>query len=109
MSHHVQDPNSYSLRNQPQRTFAISSKVEHADSEGAAIVAEIREGAKTPFTYRVEFSGAFTSTKGDFDAEMYLQTALSLIRSQLESLRHQSTLLRVHRASGLVETQPLAN
>ena len=108
MSHHAQDPNSYTLRNQPQRKFAISSKVEHADSQGAVVVAEIQEGANDPFLYRVEFSGDFTSTKEDFDADMYLQTALSLVRSQLESLRHRPTLLRVQHASGLVHTEPLA-
>ena len=107
MSHHVQDPNSYTLRNHPERRFEISSKVEQADTQGAVVVAEIREGANSPFIYRVEFSGEFTSTKENFDAEMYLYTALSLVLSQLESLRHSPTLLRVHHASGLVHTEPL--
>lgn len=98
----------YKLRNHPERQFSIDASVERADGDGATIVAEVREAGRPPFTYKVEFSGPFVETKKDFDAEMYLHTALSVVYSQIESLRHVPTLLRVQAASGLVLTEPLS-
>lgn len=99
----------YKLRNHPERSFSINAAIERAGQDGATIVAEIQEGRREPFTYKVEFSGPFVETKKDFDGEMYLHTALSLVCSQIESLRHVPTLLRVRSASGLVQTEPLSN
>jgi hypothetical protein len=97
----------YKLRNHPARAFTIDASITHADSDGAVITAQVTEQGKEAFTYVVEFSDGFTATKGNFDGEMYLHTAISVVQSQIESLRHGSTRLRVHRASGLIETSPL--
>lgn len=98
----------YQLRNHPARRFLIEASVVEKRSDGALISATIKEdGRPNPFTYRVDFGGAFTETKTHFSGEMYLHTALSLICSQLESLQHRSTLMKVHKASGLTETTPL--
>lgn len=97
----------YTLRNHPNRSFTIDAEVSQARPDGATITAQVQESGREPFTYVVEFSGAFTSTKGNFDGEMYLHTAISVMQSQIESLQHRSTRLRVHRASGLIETSPL--
>lgn len=98
----------YKLRNHPGRAFTIDASVTKQGADGASITAQIAEmGGKEPFIYVVEFSGGFASTKPNFDGEMYLHTAISVMRSQLESLQHRSTRLRVHRASGLIETSPL--
>jgi hypothetical protein len=98
----------YKLRNHPQRAFRIEAAVEAAGNSGATVTATVREGDGEPFTYVVEFSGEFVASKSNFDPEMYLHTAISVVQSQLESLKHGSTLLRVHRASGLIETSPLS-
>ena len=97
----------YKLRNHPERSFSIDASVSQSGSEGATIVAKVSEAGREPFTYQVEFSGAFVETKRDFDPEMYLHTALSLVCSQIESLKHRPTLMRVQAASGLVQTEPL--
>lgn len=97
----------YKLRNHPGRAFSIDAAVTKVGEGGATITARVAEHGKTPFTYVVEFSEGFTSTKSNFDGEMYLHTAISVVQSQIESLQHRSTLLRVHHASGLIETSPL--
>jgi hypothetical protein len=98
---------AYKLRNHPHRVFQIDASVGKADAKGATITAQISEGDKPPFTYVVDFGGEFVATKSNFDGEMYLHTAISLICSQIESHQHRSTRIRVHRASGLMDTEPL--
>ncbi len=98
----------YKLRNHPARKFSIAASVTEERADGAVISATIKEeGKSAEFTYVVEFGGAFTETKRHFTGEMYLHTALSLMQSQLESLKHRSTLMKVYRTSGLTETAPL--
>lgn len=97
----------YRLRNHPNRAFTIDASTTAEDAEGATIIAQVQEAGRPPFTYLVEFSEGFTATKKNFDGEMYLHTAISVVQSQIESLQHRSTRLRVHRASGLIETKPL--
>lgn len=97
----------YRLRNHPGRSFTIDASVSKEGKDGTTVTAQIAEGEGAPFTYVVEFTEEFISSKADFDGEMYLHTAVSVIQSQIESLKHRSTKLRVHRASGLIETSPL--
>ena len=97
----------YKLRNHPNRVFEIDASVTESGPGGATITAHITEAGKEPFTYRVEFGHEFTASKANFDAEMYLHTAISVMQSQIESHKHRSTLLRVHRGSGLIDTEPL--
>lgn len=98
----------YKLRNHPGRAFAIEASVTEERADGALITAKIQEQGKSQsFTYVVEFGGAFTESKPHFTGEMYLHTALSLVQSQIESLQHRSTKMRVFRTSGLTETTPL--
>lgn len=100
----------YALRNHPNRKFSIQASLDKASkggADGASVTGEIREGEGEPFTYVVRFEDEFTSTKANFDEEMYLLTAISLMQSQIESHKHRSTLLRVHRDSGLIHTEPL--
>lgn len=97
----------YKLRNHPERAFHIDASVAQAGPGGATITAQVTEEGKKPFTFQVEFEGEFTSTKEGFDGEMYLHTAISVMQSQIESHQHRSTLLRVHRGSGLIDTRPL--
>lgn len=98
----------YRLRNHPQRAFAIEAEVRQHDPSQAVIAATIREGEGPPFLFEVEFGGPFLATKEHFTDEMLLHTALSIVTSQLESLQHRPTRLRVHQASGLIHTEPLA-
>lgn len=97
----------YKLRNHPHRVFDIDASVTQEGKDGTTITAQVCERGKEPFTYVVEFSEGFIATKPDFDGEMFLHTAISVIQSQVESHLHRSTRLRVHRASGLIETTPL--
>lgn len=106
MSH--QHQTVYRLRNHPGRLFTIDASVTREGKDGTAITAQIAETGKAPFTYLVEFGGEFIASKEDFDAEMFLHTAISVVQSQIESLRHSPTRLRVHHASGLIETTPLS-
>jgi hypothetical protein len=105
MSH--QHQTVYRLRNHPDRCFSIDASVSSHSPRDTVVTAQISEGGQPPFTYVVEFAGDFVASKQDFDAEMFLHTAISVVQSQLESFRHGSTRLKVHRASGLIDTSPL--
>lgn len=99
----------YKLRNQPLRSFTISLRLQEESAEKVAIAAHIKDQVHgNTFDYRVEFSSDFIASKTNFDGEMYLHTALSVVQSQIESLQHRDTLLSVHRGSGLIETSPLS-
>lgn len=100
---------TYSLRNEPERVFTINAGVADSDSQGdgASIEAEIREADGDPFNYVVDFSDEFVATKTNFTPEMFLHTAISIICAQIESHQHRPTRLRVHRDSGLIETEAL--
>ena len=100
----------YSLRNEPEKVFSVCAKIlkEVSDKEpGAEIEARIESESGQSFTYLVEFGDEFVSTKKDFTSEMYLHTALSIVKSQLESKVHRDTWFYLHRDSGLVQTRPL--
>jgi hypothetical protein len=98
----------YRLRNHPNRVFTLQASISKQDQDETVITAQISEEGKPPFTYVVEFTEEFVASKANFDGEMYLHTAVSVMQSQIESLRHRNTRLRVHRASGLIETSPLS-
>lgn len=100
----------YTMRNYPQRQFTINAELDKGSksgTSGASVTGQIQEGSGDPFTYVVQFSDEFTSTKSNFNDEMYLLTAVSVMQSQIESHQHSGTLLRIHRDSGLIHTEPL--
>ncbi len=100
---------SYPLRNHQDRTFTIDARVADKAEDGSrlAVQAEITEVGKDPFIYLVEFSDPFIATKANFTDEMFLHTAVAIMEAQLESLLHRSTILRIHRESGLIDTEPM--
>lgn len=103
---------SYALRNHPGKTFELTARTvpspdENQSTSGCTVRVDIAPGGGEPFQLLIEFGGDFVATKREFTESMYLGTALSVATSQLESLRHRSTRLKVHRASGLIDTEPL--
>ncbi len=101
---------SYALRNHPDKTFELTARTLPPSDEsavGCTVEIEVVPTDGVPFRIQIEFGGDFVATKQDFTQSMYLGTALSVATSQLESLRHRSTRLKIHRASGLIDTEPL--
>lgn len=57
------------------------------------------------FKFEVVFSGTFVASKQNFTQDMYHDTALSLMRSQLESRVYRDTRMHMDVNSGLPRTE----
>lgn len=101
--HHVIPSNQYHLRNQPDVKFTLDFATLRIQ-ESWVTRATIKRNDQV-FRYEVVFSGDFIATKENFTAKMYEDTAVSLIRSQLESLRFVDSRITLRAASGLPITQ----
>ena len=97
---------NYRLRNEPEKHFSIQAKAEGSGKKGSVVRALIKRYDEREFRYEVRFTGPFTETKDNFSADMYLETALNVIRSQLESHRHEDTVIVLEDASGLMHSSP---
>lgn len=99
---------NYSLRNEPEKTFSIDAEGKGRGKKGSLIKAKIKRWDDLEFRYEVKFEGPFTETKGNFTTEMYLLTALNVVKSQLESHVHRDTRIVISDASGLMHSEPNA-
>lgn len=97
----------HKLRNHPRRCFTIDAKLTSSSPTETIVTLKIQEMGCLSFTYLIEFSKEFVATKENFDSEMYLRTAAAIACSQIESLQHSSTRIRVYHGSGLMATEPL--
>ena len=95
----------YKLRNTPAIHFTVDSQVLGPDDSGAVVRATIRRNDGLQFRYEVAFTPEYCRTKPAFDGEMYLETGLSVVNSQLESHVYKDTRIRLEVNSGLPRTQ----
>lgn len=94
------------LRNEPLRRYAIQAAPHSHGPDGTVIRAHVTGPDGNTFRYEVVFGGDYIATKRDFDAEMYLHMALSIVRGQIESHEHGDTRIAITRESGLMDSQP---
>ena len=94
----------YRLRNEPEKQFSIDASAKGSGKKGSVIKALVKRYDEREFRYEVRFGGPFTETKDNFTADMYLETALNVVRSQIESHRHEDTLIVLEEASGLMDS-----
>jgi len=95
----------YRLRNQPEISFSVRATCTGGGTEGAVARAHVCRVDGLKFRYEVRFQGEFCATKANFDDEMYLETALSLIKSQIESHRYEDSQIVVEVNSGMPRTR----
>ena len=106
MSVHALPPRDrYKLRNDSRVTFQLSSSATGKGTDGCRVrIAVVRfDGHR--FHYEVVFAGEYAASKPEFDADMYHETALSIVRSQLESHVHRDTRITLSVNSGLPRTE----
>ena len=90
----------YHLRNEKNVRFTI-----HASCANKVTRARIARNDGLQFQMEVRFEGEYAETKPHFDDEMWLETALSLIKSQIESYRFEDTEIVLSVNSGLPKTK----
>ncbi len=95
----------YRLRNEPEKHFAIEAQAKGGGKKGSVVKALVKRYDEREFRYEVRFGGPFAETKDNFTADMYLETALNVVRSQIESHRHEDTLIVLEAASGLMDSE----
>ena len=107
--HHALPADSYHLRNEPEIGFRLKLNT-LKESDHVATRAEIQrtlsdQDQGQPFKYEIVFRNDFSSSKPNFTLEMYESTALSLVRSQLESKVFRDTRVILEKFSGLPKTE----
>jgi hypothetical protein len=107
MSGHPLPPRDrYALRNDPNDRFKIRSSASGEGVAGSTMRAKVtRERDGLTFRVEVVFQGEYASTKANFTTDMYHETALSILRSQLESHVYRDTRVTLEVNSGLPRTQ----
>lgn len=106
MSGHALPPRDrYSLRNDPKVTFQLHSRAQGHGAQGCVVRVAITRHDGHHFLYEVVFGGDYASSKANFTEDMYHETALSVVRSQLESHIHRNTRITLAVNSGLPRTE----
>ena len=85
--------------------LSIKARCRGQGAEGAVARADICRNDGLKFSYEVRFQGEYSASKANFDTEMYLETALSLVKSQIESHRLEDSEIVVEVNSGLPRTR----
>jgi len=104
-AHALPPRDRYALRNDANHRFQIVSSVRGSGTQGATIRALISSDRDGSFRYEVIFRGEYSQSKPNFDEDCYHETALSLIRSQLESHCYRDTRILLEVNSGLPRTE----
>lgn len=106
MSGHVLPPRDrYKLRNDDGVTFQLRSSARGSGAEGCVVRVAVERFDGHRFRYEVVFKDDYSSSKPGFTEDMYHETALSVVRSQLESHVHKDTRLTLAVNSGLPRTE----
>ena len=95
----------YTLRNERQKKFTIEATATGGGTEGAVVRGTVARYDGLKFRYEVVFRGEYAATKANFTDEMYLETGVSLMKSQIESHRHVDTRITLDVGSGLPRTE----
>jgi hypothetical protein len=108
--HHTLPSDFYQLRNEPEITFRLKLATVETSETVVATRAEIQrvvfdKDQGQPFKYEVIFRNEFSSSKPNFTLEMYESTAVSVLRSQLESKVFRDTRVVLEKISGLPKTE----
>jgi hypothetical protein len=106
MSVHALPPRDrYQLRNDAQVTFQLRSSASGEGAQGCQVRVAVTRHDGHSFRYEVVFADEYAASKPGFSQDMYLETALSVVRSQLESHVHRDTRITLSVNSGLPRSQ----
>ena len=106
MSVHALPPRDhYKLRNDASVTFQLRSSASGQGAQGCVVRAAVTRNDGHSFRYEVVFTGEYAASKSSFSEDMYHETALSVVRSQLESHVHRDTRITLSVNSGLPRSQ----
>ena len=95
----------YQLRNDSSQTFALTSSASGEGQSGCTVRVVVVRHDGHRFRMEVVFDGEYSASKANFTSDMYLDTALSLVRSQIESRVHRDTRIHLNVNSGLPITE----
>lgn len=94
------------LRNETHRRFAVEAAAHAQGADGTVVRALVTDPEGRTFRFEVRFAGEYAASKPDFDEEMFLHMALSVVRGQIESHEHRDTRISITRESGLMDSEP---
>jgi len=104
-AHALPPRDRYQLRNDAKVTFQVQSSAVGSGVSGCLVKALVTRVDGLSFRYEVVFSGEYAASKANFSEDMYHETGLSVVRSQLESHVHRDTRIRLEVNSGLPRSE----
>ena len=104
-AHALPPRDSYQLRNDANATFQLRSSAAGSGGEGCVVKAAVTRFDGHTFRYEIVFCGEYAASKANFSQDMYHETGLSVVRSQLESHVHRDTRIRLEVNSGLPRSE----
>ena len=104
-AHALPPRDRYQLRNDAKITFALRSSATGSGTEGCVVKVAVTRHDGHKFRYEIVFCGEYAASKPNFSDEMYHETGLSVVRSQLESHVHTDTRIRLEVNSGLPRSE----
>jgi hypothetical protein len=104
-AHALPPRDHYQLRNDASVTFKLRSRVSGSGADGCVLRVAITRHDGHSFKYEIVFTGEYAASKANFSEDMYHETGLSVVRSQLESHVHRDTRVRLEVNSGLPRSE----
>lgn len=104
-AHALPPRDRYQLRNDAKVTFEMRSSAVGSGIEGCVVKVAVTRHDGHKFRYEIVFRGEYAASKASFSEDMYLETGLSVVRSQLESHVHRDTRICLEVNSGLPRTE----
>lgn len=104
-AHALPPRDRYHLRNDASVTFQLRSSATGSGADGCVVKVAITRHDGHAFKYEIVFRGEYAASKPNFTADMYHETGLSVVRSQLESHVHKDTRVSLEVNSGLPRSE----
>ena len=104
-AHALPPRDRYQLRNDARISFQLRSSATGSGIQGCVVKVAVTRFDGHSFKYEIVFCGEYAASKPNFSEDMYHETALSVVRSQLESHVHKDTRIRLEVNSGLPRSE----
>jgi hypothetical protein len=104
-AHALPPRDRYQLRNDAKVTFEMRSSATGSGLDGCVVKVAVTRHDGHKFRYEIVFRGEYSASKPGFTEDMYHETGLSVVRSQLESHVHRDTRICLEVNSGLPRSE----
>lgn len=98
----------HGLKNAPKRVYKIASEAEGDFGQGVTVRARITTPEEATYRVEVKLEPGYTATKPHFDLHDFMLTAVEVVKSHIESQRHEDYRIELVENSGLPRSQAVS-